>query len=140
MTKRRKSAPRKQSRRKRKRNYAVEYARRMARAKALGFSKTQGRGHPRKNEPKIKDVPRRRVPIETVVEAVAALPVRSPTKFIIDARRDEIKRKSGDLPPGAPVRELPADTIDITDQDSFIELMLALGFSEREAYSKWFSP
>ena len=36
---------------KRQRNYKLEYERRIARGKALGLSKAQARGHPRKGEP-----------------------------------------------------------------------------------------
>jgi hypothetical protein len=35
----------------RKRDYKAEYARRIARGKALGLSRSQARGHPRKGEP-----------------------------------------------------------------------------------------
>lgn len=35
----------------RKRDYKAEYARRLARGKALGLSRAQARGHPRKGEP-----------------------------------------------------------------------------------------
>ncbi len=158
----------------RKRNYAAEYARRIARGKARGMSVSQSRGHPKKRtvtavlkggRDKGKTVKR----IEIVEVGAAAIraanararkrgirPILDAGATIEDIKRavlrdaqyvfeDVPKREHGDG--SAPEYQLRLEQLasrpgafDWKNEAKFIAEMQALGLSEKQAYSQWFSP
>lgn len=108
-----------------RRDYKAEYRRRVKSAKRRGISRAQARGHPKHGEYGLKEA--RKLGIKPVA-----------IDLVRKARRRAITAKKKHRKPKIP-RELP-DTISVTNQDAFIELLKKQGFSERDAFTMWFSP
>jgi hypothetical protein len=110
------------------RDYKAEYARRLKRAEDQGYSVSVARGHPKKRE----------IGLERA-RAIGTLPVvigrnghaRKGFRHTPKTRREEFEERTG-----IPVGEIG---LKVTRRDSFIETLLNLGFTEREAYTMWFS-
>lgn len=119
------------------RNYAAEYARRIARAKQKGYSKSVARGHARKGEAGIK-----------TAQFLGIKPGADLDKIIAaDARKvfgRKPKRESGEAPVQyeEKLREMQRQRgrFEWTDEAAFIAAMNNLGLTERDAYTHWFSP
>jgi len=103
---------------KRVRDYKAEYQRRIQRAIDLGYSRTMARGHPKKKE----------------------LSIQQERNIVLRNLKDYKEKTS------RTVHERLKDTVfamaerGIGMQKVFIRLALEAGFSERQAYSLWFSP
>ena len=133
------SKAKKRSAGKKKRDYKAEYRRRVARAGALGYSKSVARGHPKREQGEVGRAELRQL-------ARAASKVLSPGQ----QRRVGIRR-----PVQKPVRvkarqriaelvgiDLPRrkETRKTDDAKAFVEAAMALGIGNQEAWTLWFSP
>lgn len=108
-----------------KRNYKAEYRRRVKKAKKRGISRAQARGHPKHGEYGLKEAR------GLGIKPVAIDLVRKARKWAIVAKKKHRKPK---MPKALP------ETINVVSQSAFIDLLKQQGFSEREAYTMWFSP
>lgn len=153
-----------------KRDYRAEYKRRIARGKARGLSRAQAAGHPKVKRIVTKDKKgRKRVRIERVELGVSAVnaanaraakrgirPILPSGATLRDVKR-AVKRDAlyafGEVPKrqhedgSAPEYQLRLELLesrlsafDWKNESKFIAEMMALGLSERQAYSQWFSP
>ena len=121
----------------RKRNYAAEYARRIARAKEKGYSKSVARGHARKGEAGIKAAKFLGVKAGADIDAIVAA----------DARRvfgRKPKREFGEAPVQYEEKLIELKKregrFEWTDEAAFIAAMGDLGMTTHDAYTFWFSP
>lgn len=153
----------------RKRNYRAEYARRIARGQVRGMSVSQSRGHPKTRTVVVKTRKgtRKRVErVELAITAINAANARAKSRgirpvFKAGADLAAVKRAVvrdaryafGEVPKrgfddgSAPEYQLRLEQLasrqsafDWKNEGKFIEEMMALGLSERQAYSQWFSP
>jgi hypothetical protein len=138
----------------RKRDYAAEYAKRLARGRERGFSKSISRGHPRKA---IGEVSIKRARDMLLPGPVSLIRRRTETRHgyrpsYTDIRRrltslnlkflaGALKGKRGRVPT-AWIRPRTGDAYmdDDETRDNFIEALTNWGFNTREAYTLWFSP
>lgn len=141
---------------KKKRDYRAEYKRRIERALKLGYSRAIARGHPKtetvsyrgkdgskKKRKRVVELGLRAArflgerPGERIDKIVARdakytfgkKPKRGyqdKNEIYYQMRLEEMERRQG--------------TFDWTNEAKFIEQMLALGLTERDAYKNWFSP
>lgn len=102
---------------KRARNYAAEYARRIAKAEALGLSRSQARGHARAIEPKVSELRRQAKAtgrdLADVIRERQPAATRRPTKRqiidtdagrVVDTKRaDVIRSQLRGVDPSTPV-------------------------------------
>jgi hypothetical protein len=111
-----------------KRNYKAEYKRRIARAKARGFSVSQARGHAKPTELSITAENMRMVVGKDAKRVFGRKPKRLPGEdvFAYPERLEEMKKREGQF--------------QWLDESAFIESITKLGLTEREAYTLWFSP
>lgn len=103
---------------KRKRDYKAEYQRRLQRAAELGYSRTMARGHPKKNELSI--VQERKIVLRNLKDYK-----ESTSREVHERLKDTVfamAERGGGM------------------QKLFIRLALEAGFSDRQAYTLWFSP
>lgn len=133
----------------RKRDYRAEYQRRIARAKEFGYSKSVARGHPRKGIAGIKLA--KVLKIEPGQEIASRPAFKRPTEtgstfeqqligagfkhFLTEERKRVIVRELND--PTIPAKELE---VIATTQIEFLNRMMDVNHSEREAFTLWFSP
>lgn len=122
----------------RKRDYKAEYARRIARAKEKGYSRSVARGHARHGEAGIRVAARMGVTPGADIDSTVAkdkrrvfgrkIPRRAPGEGPLEyeERLTEIQQK-------------PERQFKWTTQDDFIASLIELGLTEREAYTHWFS-
>lgn len=155
------------ARKRRKRDYSAEYKRRLARANELGYSKALARGHAGKDrlglraskflglEPGhiVRGTPR--ATLERLLESRydferTRRTVRKELARVLrvtqtEAREELVKVKGENANDYGLRREdvladaKPSD-LPITSELDFVQSMLTLGFTEREAYTLWFSP
>ena len=131
--------PSKRKRVPRKRDYKAEYQRRLQRAKEKGYSVAVARGHAPKGTLGIRAAKRAkellaiRQQVEKEVERDARKVFgRKPKRekgeqpFIYQEKLEELKKRDGQFA--------------WTDEQSFVDEMLELGLTERDAYTFWFSP
>lgn len=119
------------------RNYAAEYARRIARGKQKGYSKSVARGHARKGEASLK-----------TAKFLGIKPGADLDKIIAaDARKVfgvKPKRVSGEGPVQyeEKLREMQRQRgrFEWTDEAAFMAAMENLGMTAQDAYTHWFSP
>jgi hypothetical protein len=122
----------------RRRDYADEYRRRIARARARGLSVSVGRGHPGKGQLGIRAT-KREADRQSLLDATGR-------KVGRDARRVfgyNPSRGKGEAPfiyedrlTGEAKKE---GAFAWTNEHEFIEQITALGLTERDAYTFWFS-
>ena len=117
---------------KRVRNYKREYARRLERARLLGFSKSQGRGHPKKGEKKIGRLTKDQIK-DIVSKDAKQVFGRKPKRLKGEQLPIDYEIKLAD-------KQKREGRFEWTDEATFIGDMQALGLTEREAYTQWFSP
>lgn len=124
----------------RKRNYRAEYRRRIKNALDKGLTRSQGRGHPRKGE-----LPAKKESVAKVVRDDAKRTFRKVPKLEPDAPRIDSGGRS--YPDPSAYEEYLRDKVkregskfDWFDEQEFISSVTALGMTEREAYTLWFSP
>lgn len=146
----------------RKRDYKAEYQRRLARAKKRGLPKSIARGHPGKGklglraskflgvEPGYVAQYTPRAILREIMLADTARGLRREYARVLrtsqrEAREQLVKQK-GETANDYGLRRdevlsdaKPSD-LPLTSEVDFIRSMNALGFSEREAYTLWFSP
>ena len=120
------------------RDYKAEYKRRIARAKEKGYSRAVARGHARKGEAGIRAAKFLGVPVGSDIEGV----VRKDKRRVFG--RKIPRREPGEGPLEYEERltesqQKPERDFKWTSQDEFIESLIALGLTEREAYTHWFS-
>jgi hypothetical protein len=110
------------------RDYKAEYARRLEKARAGGYSVSAARGHPRKREIGLERA--KLMGIKPVVIGRNGH-ARKGFRHTPRTRREEFEERTG----------ITAKSIGlkVTRRDEFIETLLAVGFTEREAYTMWFS-
>ncbi len=113
----------------RKRDYAAEYQRRVARAEAKGYSRSIARGHPPKGVLGISLSNKLKVPVGTEIADISLRHVDRPGADP-DVIENELRAE------GFTDREL--DEIDYLDQDSFLRMMLDYGYTPHEAYQLYF--
>jgi hypothetical protein len=116
---------------KHKRDYRAEYARRIARAAEKGYSRAVARGHAPRGTVGIKRAK------QLNIQPGFVLIRKKPRKGFVatpKTRRTNL-RNLGIAPSDFDARF--GDVI--TDQDLFIDMLKQAGFSEREAYTLWFS-
>lgn len=127
--------PKRSKLRRSKRDYAVEYKRRISRATAKGYSRSIARGHPPKGVIGIRLAAKLRVPVGTKIADISlreTLP-KHPWDMQGDNESD-IKRALRDE--GLAGAELLG--IEYTDQETFVKQMLEYGFTFREAFDLYF--
>jgi hypothetical protein len=120
------------------RDYKAEYARRIARAKEKGYSRAVARGHARKGEAGIRAARFLGIPVGSDIDGVVAkdkrrvfgrkIPRRAPGEGPLEYEERLTEEK-----------QRPERQFKWTSQDEFIESLIALGLTEREAYTHWFS-
>jgi hypothetical protein len=103
---------------KRVRNYKEEYRKRIERAFDLGYSRTIARGHPKKHELSITE--ERKIAYRNIKE------YKENTSRVAHERLKDTVYAMAERGK--------------TQQAVFIRLALEAGFTERQAYSLWFSP
>lgn len=144
----------------RKRDYAAEYARRKASGKARGLTTSVMRGHPRRDEEGeyIEEFldPRRAVLYDAQrVFGRTSVPKRGrflPDGTVISRGRKESMRAWLQRSEGLAGEDIPSYQLRLQemakrtgkfnweDEAAFIDNMQAIGATEREAYTFWFSP
>ncbi len=145
----------------RKRDYAAEYARRLARAAEKGYSKSVARGHAPKGTVSITRAKQLKVPPGFVIfrakprkgfKATAKSRTENIRKLGYDPRdvtsriRSPFKERNPEvirlmkegLSEQAAIRQA-SDLGETTTADQFAELLQQAGFTEREAFTLWFS-
>lgn len=112
----------------RKRDYAAEYARRIARANAKGYSKAVARGHTPKGVISLK----RSKQLKGRLPPGFVIIRKNPRRGFRATQNTRAKnlREVG-------IREFLSDVT--TNEGEFIRLLTQSGFNEREAYTLWFS-
>lgn len=131
-----------------KRNYAVEYKRRIARGKARGYSKAVARGHALQGtlgiraakflgespgfKVKVKPGSKRSLR-DAVLRDAEYVFGEAPVRGFDDGSAPEYQLRLEQLAsrPGV---------FNWQNERAFVEKMMALGLTERAAYSHWFSP
>ena len=138
----------------RKRNYKAEYARRIQRAKDRGYSKSVARGHANKREAGINAAKLLGVKPGTDLDALIGRDARrvfgfkprivkgtgKPSKGLFGtggARADEFAPEYQLILAEYAKRD---GLFDWSNEARFIEQMQAIGMTERDAYTHWFSP
>lgn len=138
----------------RSRDYKAEYARRIARGRERGFSKSISRGHPRKV---IGEVGVKRARDMHLPGPVSLIRTRRetrhgyrPTYAAIRKRLESLnlkllagvlKGKRGRIPKAWVTSRSGESYMDDDEtRDDFIDVLTRWGFSPREAYTLWFSP
>jgi hypothetical protein len=141
---------------KRKRDYRAEYKRRIEKALKEGYSRAIARGHPKTEvvhyvDRKGQKQKRRRV-VELGLRAARFLGERPGERIDKIVARDAKytfgkKPKRGFQDKNEVYYQLRLEelerrqgTFDWTNERKFIDQMLALGLTERDAYKNWFSP
>ena len=114
---------------KKKRDYAAEYKRRVARATAKGYSRAIARGHAPRGVIGIRLATKLRVPVGTYIDDLTIRTVNKPGADP-DVIADHLRQR------GITEREL--GTFDFTDQETFIKTMLSYGFTMKEAFGIYF--
>lgn len=138
----------------RKRDYAAEYKRRLARGRKRGYSASIARGHPRQT---LGEIGIRRARSMLLPGPVSIIRTRTETRhgyrptYAAIRRRLEslnlkllagvLKGKRGKIPI-AWIRPRTGNPYLDEDEtrDRFIDALTRWGFSPREAYTLWFSP
>lgn len=138
-----------------RRDYRAEYQRRIARAKALGYSKSVARGHPRKAKGEIGLARSKQMLIRAGAtierkgrKGTIANPFR-PTYAQIRERAKRLglplggatfKGKRGRIPIAWAGEPGDRYLTDDETRDNFIEYYTTWGLTSQEAYTLWFSP
>lgn len=110
------------------RDYKAEYARRIRNAIKRGYSRSQARGHAKKTEEKISVAKIHEVVGKDAKRVFGRKPKRRDGEdiFSYPERLEELKKREG--------------RFQWLDESTFIRSITALGLTEREAYTLWFSP
>lgn len=118
-----------------RRDYRAEYNRRLERARELGYSRRVARGHARKDEYGLREAKRATLASHHRVSA-------GQSKYHATGREiDETTfRKGIQEAIEFGVNERKIRKLDITDEESFIKMLLDLGLTPKEAYTLRFSP
>lgn len=112
----------------RKRDYKAEYKRRVAHGITRGLSKSQSRGHPRKDEDGARKVLIRKLVRDDAKKVFGFVPHR-------DMRHPDIPTYEEFLEDKAK-RE---GRFEWTNETEFTEALIVMGLSANEAYTLWFS-
>lgn len=115
--------------RRRKRDYAAEYKRRVARARSKGFTMDIARGHPREGTVGLKLARKIGVPVGTEIADITVRTVNAEPASPRKIRRG--LRNKG-------ISEQDIRRIDVTDQETFVRTMLGYGLSWRQAFDLYF--
>lgn len=119
---------------KRIRDYKAEYRRRIERAEELGYSRSMARGHPKKGEIGINK--ERRIVYQNLKTYHD-----STSRKAHEALKDTVftmREMAEGLP--AIYQKGEVKYLNGRMQEIFIRLAKEAGFTERQAYSLWFSP
>jgi hypothetical protein len=114
-----------------KRNYAAEYKRRIARATAKGYTRDIARGHPKKGSFGIKAAKFLKVDPGPKPSFEQSLKLAGFTNLLEDTRKAYLKRIKAKVKRG----EL---SLVVTSQEEFIQVVMETEYSANEAYSAWF--
>lgn len=118
------------------RDYRAEYARRVERARILGLSRSQARGHPRRNEVGLAELRQMRHAATKIKSPGRGGPKRSAKRHAAQLRVAEL---AGVTRPAA--MSSTDATRRLSSTDLFVEKFIELGLGSRqEAYTLWFSP
>lgn len=138
--------------RKKKRNYKAEYKARIERALKKGYSRRIARGHAKRISVEGVDGEKRSIPVELGLRAAKRIKQRPGTLIEDLIKQDAIwqfgeapRREVGDLTGSyyqLRLQELARrpGLFDWTDERKFVDTMKAIGLTERDAYTHWFSP
>lgn len=134
--------------RRKKRDYKAEYARRLERARKLGYSKAVARGHAKLDEMPIKLARKARVkPGSSVKEYNTFLEMRKKTRAEKKKVFGRVVKRTEDQPDTVTFEAYLEEQskhpergqFNWTNEGEFIRQMQELGFDERQAYNFWFS-
>lgn len=128
-----------------KRDYKAEYQRRLERLEAAGLTRSVARGHPRRGELGAAELRQLRaavrIPSPSGWRLEGGVMTRGPAEGDDPLRKAAADRVAALLEIRSPVGQGRHELLRRRDDaKAYVELLMAFGVSEQQAYTFWFSP